>query len=115
MELAKVWTDKDVRQRLRDDPRDGLLGFGIDLPASIKVKTIPSKGSPADVEDASLLQFLMERDGRFAYFFAASPRSPCAQQAAFGRILSREMDAPVFAERLRKDAEAALRELGIQP
>ena len=113
--MKSIWTDDAFRKQLREDPRRGLASLGIDLPASIDVKTIPSKGSPSDVEDASLLQFLMEREGRFAYFFAASPRSPCAQQAAFGRILSRELDAPVFPERLRQDAAAALRDLGVAP
>ena len=110
--FSTVWTDKEVRKRLRENPRGGLRDLGIDLPDSIAVKTVASKGSPGDVEEASLLQFLLESNGRTAYFFLPSPRSPCAQQAAYGRILSRELDAPVFAERLRLDAAAALRELG---
>ena len=114
-DLTKVWTDKAVRQRLRDDPRGGLRDFGIELPRAVSVKTVASKGSPSDVEEASLLQFLLESNGRTAYFFLPSPRSPCAQQAAYGRILARELDAPIFAERLRLDAAAALRELGVAP
>jgi len=115
LQVPAVWADKNVRKRLRDDPRGGLRELGIELPQAVSVKTVASKGSPADVEEASLLQFLLEANGRIAYFFLPSPRSPCAQQAAYGRILSREVDAPVFAERLHVDAAAALRELGVSP
>jgi Tfp pilus assembly protein PilN len=109
--LPSVWTDRGFRQRLRTEPRAGLRQLGIELPPRVQVKTIACKGSPLDVEDASLLQFLLECEGRCACFFLASPRSPCAQQAAFGKILSRELDDPVFDDRLRAAAADALRRL----
>lgn len=109
--LPAVWSDRALRQRLRDDPRTGLRQLGIVVPDIVQIKTIASKGSPADVEEASLLQFLLECDKRSAYFFLPSPRSPCAQQAVFGKIISRELNDPIFAERLHQQAAAALRRL----
>jgi hypothetical protein len=91
------------------------MQLGIEVPADVRIKTVACKGSPLDVEDASLLQFLLERDGRSAYFFLASPRSPCAQQAAFGKVLSRHLDDPVFAERLHAAAADALHRLEPTP
>jgi hypothetical protein len=113
--VSNVWTDKVFRQRLRTDPRAGLLELGIEVPPGVQVKTIASKGSPSDVDDASLLQFLLESQNRSAYFFLPSPRSPCAQQAVFGKVISRELGDPVFAERLLADAAAALHLLAVAP
>ncbi len=109
--LAAVWRDRELRTRLRNDPAAELKKYGIELPPEIAVRTVACKGSPVDVEDASLLQFLLERGERLSYFFTASARSPCAQQAAYGRIISRDLDDPVFVEYLRRDAMTAMRTL----
>lgn len=109
--LGRIWRDKSLRQQLRQQPQRALAEFDVHLPADIAVRTVACKGSPADPEDASLLQFLLEKENRMSYFFTASPRSPCAQQAAYGRIIGRDLDDPVFAQRLRADAAAALRVL----
>lgn len=107
--LPTVWTDKLFRQRLRLDPRAGLQALGIEVPQDVRIKTIASKGAPSDVEEASLLQFLLETEQGSAYFFLPSPRSACAQQAVFGTVISRELDDPVFAERFFADASSAMR------
>jgi hypothetical protein len=109
--FADVWTDKAFCKRLRDDPRASLRELGIEIPEPIAVKTVPSKGSPGDADNPSLLEFLLERDRRFAYFFLPSPRSPCSQQASYGHILSRALDDPAFDSRLRRDAAAAIAQL----
>jgi hypothetical protein len=109
--FADVWTDREFCRRLREDPRASLRELGIDIPASIAVKAVPSKGSPGDADDPSLIEFLLERDRRLAYFFLPSPRSPCSQQATYGHILSRTLDDPAFDARLRADAAAAIAQL----
>lgn len=106
--LPAVWTDKLFRQQLRLNPRAGLQALGVEVPDGVQIKTIASKGAPSDVEEASLLQFLLECDNRSSYFFLPSPRSACAQQAVFGTVLSRELDDPVFARRFLADAALAL-------
>lgn len=113
--FADVWADAALRQRLREDPLRALPEIGIPVPPGVRVKTVACKGAVSDVEEASLLQFLLERDGRLAYFFLPSPRSPCSQQATYGRVLSTAIDDPVFDARLRQDALAALRALGVAP
>ena len=111
--LSEVWTDASLRQRLRESPRSGLAEIGIRLPGDVQVKTVASKGAVSDVEEASLLQFLLERNARLSYFFLPSPRSPCAQQATYGRVLATALDDPAFRDRLQQDAQAALRDLGV--
>ena len=113
--FADVWADRALCKRLRDDPRAGLRELGIDVPESIAVRTVTSKGGVSDVDSPSLLQFLLERGGRASYFFLPSPRSPCSQQASYGRILSREVNDPVFDARLHDDAVAALAQLEAAP
>ena len=107
--LPTVWTDKLFRQQLRLNPRAGLQALGIEVPEGVQIKTIASKGAPSDVEEASLLQFLLEADKGSSYFFLPSPRSACAQQAVFGTVISRELDDPVFAERFFAGASSAVR------
>ena len=109
--FADVWSDRALCKRLCTDPRAALRELGIEIPASIAVRTVPSKGSPGDADNPSLLEFLLERAGRTSYFFLPSPRSPCSQQASYGRILSRSLDDPAFDARLREDAAAAITEL----
>lgn len=111
-QFADVWSDAALRRRLREDPLHALAEIGIAVPEGVRVKTVASKGAVSDVEEASLLQFLLERDGRLAYFFLPSPRSACSQQATYGRVLSTAIDDPAFDARLRQDAAAALRALG---
>lgn len=110
---SRVWSDPGFRQKLVAAPQATLREFGISVPDGIAIKTVGSKGAPGDAGDVSLLQFLLERDQRLAYFFLPAPSSPCAQQAAYGTILSKAGDDPVFAERLKADAAAALRRLGV--
>jgi hypothetical protein len=106
--FSRVWSDREYRQRLMTAPQAVLHEFGIAVPDGVAVKTVASKGAPGDAGDVSLLQFLLERDQRLAHFFLPAPSSPCAQQAAYGTILSKAGDDPVFAQRLQADAAAAL-------
>jgi hypothetical protein len=113
--LARLWRDRGFKRRLIAQPQPTLMELGIAIPADIAVKTVASKGAPGDPGGASLLEFVLERGHRLSYFFIASPQSPCAQQAAYGRILSRSLDDPQFEARMRQDAAAALRALGVEP
>ena len=109
--LDLVWSDRRFRNRLIAEPRETLRELGIEIPGDVSVKTVTSKGAPSDPDNPSLLQFLLERGNRLAYFFIPSPRSPSSQQASYGAILSKIPGDPAFAARLRSDAEAALRRL----
>lgn len=106
--LARVWSDREFRRRLITEPKQALPEIGLVIPEGIEVKTVPSKGSPSDVDDASLLQFVLTRGPLLSYFFLPSPRSITAQQAVFGRILSKSMDDPAFAQGLHRAAAAAI-------
>jgi hypothetical protein len=113
--LDKVWNDRPFKRRLIAQPQAALRELGITIPDDISVKTIASKGAPSDPGGFSLLQFVLERGTRLSYFFLASPQSPCAQQAAYGAILSKSLDDPDFERRLYRDAAAALRACGADP
>jgi hypothetical protein len=107
----RVWSDPPFRKRVIAAPQTTLRELGIEIPGDVSVKTVTSKGAPSDPDSPSLLQFVLERGGRLAYFFLPSPRSPSSQQAAYGMILSKQPGDPAFTERLLSDAAAALRRL----
>jgi hypothetical protein len=109
--LATVWTDPAFRQTLKTDPVSSLRQLGIGIPGDVTVKVLGSRGAPSDRGD-TLLQFVLERGPRFAFFFMPSPMHPSAQQAAYGRTVGNSVDDPVFEQRLRADAAAAVRDLG---
>jgi hypothetical protein len=109
--LGKVWSDREFRRRLTGEPKQTLRELGIAVPDEVEVKTVASKGAPSEPGEASLLQFVLTRGSLLSYFFLPSPLSPAAQQAAYGRILSKSMNDPVFERRLRADAEAAIRKV----
>ena len=109
--LATIWTDTALRQTLKADPVSGLRQLGILIPSDVTVKVLGSRGAPSDRGD-TLLQFVLERGPRFAFFFMPSPLHPSAQQAAYGRTVGNSVDDAVFEARLRADAAAALRTLG---
>lgn len=111
MNFAEFWSDAAARKALLADPRAGLTALGITIPDDVAVKVISSKGSPADADSPSLIQFLMEKHHRLAHFFLPSPRSPCAQQATYGHILSRDPDDPAFDRVLHAQADAAIARL----
>lgn len=112
--LADVWTDNAFRQRLKSDPIPNLRLLGIAVPDDVSVKVLGSRGAPSDRGD-TLLQFVLERGPRFAFFFMPSPLHPSAQQAAYGRTLGSALDDAIFEKRLHADAAAALRDLGAAP
>ncbi len=109
---AIVWSDADFKRRLLSDPKPALRELGIVVPDDVSVRLVTSKGAPGDVDDHSLMQFVLERGDEFAHFFLPSPRSPCAQQAVYGRILTKRPGDPLLDRSIRADAEAALRKLG---
>ncbi|MDR3534860.1 MAG: hypothetical protein P4L71_00040 [Acetobacteraceae bacterium] len=109
--LATVWRDAALRQALLTDPRPGLRALGIAIPDDVAVKTLGSKGTPAD-RGATLLQFVLERGPLFSFFFMPSPLHSSAQQAAYGEIIGSSVDDPAFEHRLRVDAAAALQAVG---
>lgn len=112
--ISRVWTDAVVRKRLVEAPRPTLAELGIPLADGADVRIVGSKGAPGDVDDPSLIQVVMEQDGGYAYFFIPSPRSPCAQQAAYGLILTRSVEDPALGRRVLLDADRACRSLAAQ-
>jgi hypothetical protein len=112
--LAVPWQDKAVEKALRTNPHSELARFGITVPQDIAVKTIGSRGHPADGID-TLLQFIIERGPQSSSFFMPSPLHPSGQQAAYGCFLHRESDDPVLEELVLEDSAAALRQVGVQP
>jgi len=111
LEPGKVWADRRFLRRLIAEPRQALCALGIAIPDGVEVKTVASKGTPSDPGKASLLQFVLTRGPFLSYFFLPSPASLAAQQAAYGKILSKSIDDPAFERRLRSDAEAAIRKI----
>ncbi|MEQ8816620.1 MAG: hypothetical protein RLO51_26525 [Thalassobaculum sp.] len=109
---GRVWQDAAFKAGLLADPKPALRALGIPVPDDVSVRTVTSKGAPGDVDDHSLMQFVLERGDEFSHFFLPSPRSPCSQQAAYGRILTRQVGDPALDARIRADAQAALRRLG---
>ncbi|GHD41917.1 hypothetical protein GCM10017083_06330 [Thalassobaculum fulvum] len=109
---AIVWDDAAFKRRLLSEPKPALRELGIAVPDDVSVRLVTSKGAPGDEDDHSLMQFVLERGDDFAHFFLPSPRSPCAQQAVYGRILTRRLGDPLLDRAIRADAEAALRRLG---
>ena len=107
-----VWSDGEFKRRLMSDPKPALRELGIIVPDDVSVRLVTSKGAPGDVDDHSLMQFVLERGDDFTHFFLPSPRSPCAQQAVYGRILTKRLGDPLLDRSIRADAEAALRKLG---
>lgn len=112
--ISRVWTDAVFRKRLVEAPRPALAELGIPLADGAAVRIVGSKGAPGDVDDPSLIQVVMEQDGGYAYFFIPSPRSPCAQQAAYGLILTRSVEDPALGRRVLLDADRACRSLAVQ-
>lgn len=112
--MCRVWADPAVHKRVVADPRGALLELGVPVPDGVAVRIVGSKGAPSDVDDPSLIQFVLEQGTGYAYFFLPSPRSPCAQQAAYGRILTKTLDDPEYDRRVRADADRALRGLAAQ-
>lgn len=112
--IARIWTDAGFRKRLVEAPGRALPEIGIDIPAGTTVRVVGSKGAPGDLDDPSLIQVVLEQGGGYAYFFIPSPRSPCAQQAAYGMILARAVDDPVLGRRVLLDAAGALSGLAAQ-
>lgn len=108
---ARVWEDAAFKQRLLAEPKTGLRALGIPVPDDVAVRLVTSKGAPGDVDDHSLMQVVLERGDAFAHFFLPSPRSPCSQQAAYGRIVTRQVGDPALDARIRADAGLALRRL----
>jgi len=106
-----VWSDAEFKRRLLSGPKPALRELGIAVPDEVSVRLVTSKGAPGDVDDHSLMQFVLERGDDFAHFFLPSPRSPCAQQAVYGRILTKRLGDPLLDRSIRADAEAALRKL----
>jgi hypothetical protein len=106
--LDKVWSDPALRRRLITQPKLALPEIGIAVPDDVEVKTVASKGSPTDPGDATLLQFVLTRGHLLSYFFLASPLSVSAQQGAYGFIVSKSLDDPLFERYVRDDAEAAI-------
>jgi hypothetical protein len=106
--VERVWSDRELRRRLVSQPKRALSEFGIAIPEEVEVKTVPSKGSPSDVGEASLLQFVLTRGPLLSYFFLPSPLSITAQQAVFGKIVSKSVKDPVFERCLRQAAKAAI-------
>lgn len=90
------------------EPNQALPEIGVVIPEGIEVKTVPSKGSPSDIDDTSLLQFVLTHGPLLSYFFLPSPRSITAQQAVFGKILSKSIDDPAFEQHLHRAAAAAI-------
>jgi hypothetical protein len=110
--LAVPWQDKAVERALRTNPRNELSRFGITVPQDVTVKTVGSRGHPADGID-TLLQFVVERGPQSSSFFMPSPLHPSGQQAAYGCFLHRESDDPVLEELVLDDSAAALRQVGV--
>jgi|GEM_PF-901122 len=108
---GRVWSDAAFKERLLAEPKPALRELGIAVPEDVLVRLVTSKGAPGDVDDHSLMQFVLERGDEFSHFFMPSPRSPCSQQAAYGRILAKELGDPALDARIRLDAQAALRRL----
>ena len=106
--LERVWSNRELRRRLVAEPKQALGEIGIAIPEEVEVKTVPSKGSPSDIGEASLLQFVLTRGPLLSYFFLPSPLSITAQQAVFGKILSKSVSDPVFERCLRRAAKAAI-------
>lgn len=112
--IGRVWTDQAFRRRLMESPRQALAEIGIPVAEGAAVRIVGSKGAPGDADDPSLIQVVMEQDGGYAYFFVPSPRSPCAQQAAYGLILTRSVDDAALGRRVLLDAARASRSLAAQ-
>ncbi len=112
--ISRVWTDAAFRKRVVEAPRPALAELGIAIGADAAVRVVGSKGAPGDVDDPSLIQVVVEQGGGYAYFFIPSPRSPCAQQAAYGIIVARDTDDPALGRRVLRDAERALAGLAAQ-
>ncbi|MBN8903276.1 MAG: hypothetical protein BGO51_05690 [Rhodospirillales bacterium 69-11] len=112
--LASLWQDAAFRSALMRDPRPALHDLGIQIPPDIAVRTLGSRGAPSDGMD-TLLQVMLERGRHFTYFFIPSPTHKSAQQAAYGGQIGSRVDDPVFAQRVRQDAETALRTLAALP
>jgi hypothetical protein len=108
--LSTIWTDAALKRTLMDQPKSTLRKLGFAIPDDVAVKALGSRGAPSDRGD-TLLQFVVERGPRFAFFFLPSPLHPSAQQAAYGRTVGNDVDDPVFERRARADAAAALQEL----
>ncbi len=106
--IERVWSDRELRRRLVSEPKQALRELGIAIPDEVAVKTVPSKGSPSDAGEASLLQFVLTGGPVLSYFFLPSPLSITAQQAVFGKILSKSVNDPVFERCLRQAAKAAI-------
>lgn len=100
--LAVPWQDKAVEWALRTNPHSELARFGITVPQDVAIKTIGSRGHPADGID-TLLQYIMP-----------SPLHPSGQQDAYGCFLHRESDDPVLEELVLEDNAAALRQVAVR-
>jgi hypothetical protein len=109
--MIRVWSEPELKSQLLVDPHTVLVTMNVPLPDGVRVRIVGSKGSPGDVDDPSLIQVMLERGDAFSSFFLPSPRSPCAQQAAYGLILSRDADDPLLEQRVRLDAGRALSRL----
>ena len=83
------------------------------LDRDVAVKTLGSRGHPADGID-TLLQFIVERGPQSASFFMPSPLHPSGQQAAYGCFLHRQSDDPVLEELVLDDSATALRQVGVR-
>jgi hypothetical protein len=110
--VGRAWRDPAFKRALMADPRTALRTLGIIIPRDIAVKAVGSRGAPSDKGD-TLLQFVLERERRVAYFFMPSPSHPSAQNAAYGTVIGSSPDDPVFSRRLHADATLALRSLGV--
>lgn len=111
---GRVWQDPAFKASLLANPKPTLRALGIPVPDDVSVRMVTSKGAPGDEDDHSLMQFILERGDEFSHFFLPSPRSPCSQQAAYGRIVTRQVGDPALDARIRSDAASALRRLGDQ-
>jgi hypothetical protein len=108
--FARVWSDPAYKKALMVDPRSILRQLGIVIPGGITVRALGSRGAPTD-PGHTLLQFVLERGSHFAFFFMPSPLDVSAQRASYGCTLGSSVDDAVFVQRLRADADAALREI----
>lgn len=112
--LADLWRDDALRKAMLADPRPVLRRLGLAIPDDVAVKALGSRGKPSD-PIATLLQVVLERGPRFSFFFIPSPLHASAQQGAYGMAIGTGIDDPVFEQRIRADAAAALRALDEVP
>ena len=112
--FTDLWHDDALRKELLTAPRPVLRRLGFAIPDDVAVKALGSRGKPSDPV-ATLVQIVLEREALFSFFFMPSPLQPSAQQAAYGITIGDRIDDPVFEQRVRADAETALRALEAVP